>query len=103
MNVRRASLNRYLNEEVEEPCFTSIMQNIMENNLSKNINNVVKNSVNADENVILMNKDVHDRSELDNEGVAKDADLGNMCLLNEDVVLKYLCQIRITIERMLPK
>lgn len=36
-----------------------IMKNIMENNLC---NNIIKNSVNFDEDVVLMIKDVLDRS-----------------------------------------
>lgn len=97
------SLNGYLNKEVEKIYFSSTMQNIMEKNLSNNINNVVKNSVSADEDVVLMNEDVHDRSELGNEWVTKDADLGNMPLLNEDIMLKYLCKMRIALERMSSK
>lgn len=63
----------------------------MENNLSNNINNFVKNFVSDDEDVILMNKHVHDIFEPVNEGVTKDVDLGNVSLLNKDIVLKYLC------------
>lgn len=37
------------------------------------------------------------------EGVIKDVDLDNMSLLNEEVMLKYLSQMRIALERMLPK
>lgn len=75
----------------------------MENNLSNNIDNVVKNFFSTDEDVILINNDVHDGSELVYEYVTKDVDLCNVSLLNKDIVLKYLCQIRITLERMLPK
>lgn len=75
----------------------------MENNLSNNINNVDNNFISVDEDFVLMNKDVHDRSEPDNEGVTKDVDLGNMSLLNEDIMLKYSCQIKIALERMLTK
>lgn len=96
MDVHSAFLNKYLNEEVEELCFSSIMKNMKENNLSKNINNVVKNSVNDDKDAILTIKDVH-------EGVTKDVGLGNMSLLNEDIVLRYLSQMRITLETMLSK
>ncbi|KAI5416101.1 hypothetical protein KIW84_041229 [Lathyrus oleraceus] len=52
-----------------------ILMNIMVNDFSNNINNVVKNSDSVDKDVVLMNKDVHGRSELGNEGDAKDADL----------------------------
>lgn len=93
MDVHSASLNMYLNEEVEELLLASIMRNIMENNLSKNINNVVKNYVSVDEDVILMNRDVYDRFESVNEGVTMVGDL----------ILKYLCQIRIALEGMLLK
>lgn len=63
----------------------------MENNLSNKISNVAKNSINTDEDVVLIIKDVFDRSEPSNEGVASDVDLGNMCLLNENIMLNYLC------------
>lgn len=98
MDVHSASLNRYLNKKVEECYFTSIMLNIMENNSSNNINNVVKNFVNVDEDVILMIKDVSNRSTPSNEVVTKDVDLGNLSFLNKDIVLNCLCQMR-----MLPK
>lgn len=68
------------------------MQNIMENNLSNNMINVVKNFIYADEDVILMIKDVHDRSEPRNEWVTKEADLGNISLLNEDIMLTFFVQ-----------
>lgn len=102
MNVHSSSLSRYLNEEVEELLLANIISNIMENNVSNKIDNVVKKSVSADKDVIFMNIDVHDRSEPVNEGVTKDDDHGNMYLLNEDIMLKYLCQLRIDLERMLP-
>lgn len=95
MDVHNASLNRYLNEEVEDLIFANIMRNIVENKLSNNIYNVVNSSVGCNEGSILMNKDVH-------EGVTKDVVIGNLSLLNEDTVMKYLCQMRIALERMLP-
>lgn len=92
MDVQCASLNWYLNKEVEELCLVSIMLNIRENNLSKNIKNVV----NTAKDDVVMIKDVH-------EGVTKDAYLGNMSLPNEDNVLKCLCQMRIALGKMFPK
>lgn len=91
LDVHSASLNRYLNEEVEDLILANIMRNVMENELSNNIDNVVNISVSVDEGSILMNKDVHDRSGPVNEGVTKDVDPGNMSLFNEDIMLKLLC------------
>lgn len=45
---------------------------------------------------VIMTKDVH-------EGVTKDEYVGNMFFLNKDSVLKCLCQMRITLGKMLPK
>lgn len=49
--------------------------------LSWYLNNVVENSFSVDENVVLMIKDVHDRSEPSHEWVTKDVDLGNVSFL----------------------
>lgn len=75
----------------------------MENKLSNNIDNFVNSSVSSDEGSILMSKDVHDRSELVNEGITKDVDIGNVYLLNGRIMLKYLCQMKISLERTLSK
>lgn len=52
-DVHNDSLNRYLNEEVENLLFVNIMRNIMENKLSNNINNFINSSVSTDEAFIL--------------------------------------------------
>lgn len=75
------SLSYCHNEEVDELFFPNIIRNTIENNLSKNINNIVKKSVSADEDAII---DI-------------------MSLLIKDIILKYLCQLRVALERMMPK